>query len=209
MGKLRLKIDSSLQGDFEIKDLNLLLVFQVNCPGCFIYAIPQAVKLFDKYASDYFNILGLSTAFEDFDLNTVKNTNLLLHTCQLVGETQKFFKTKYLDRYPIKINFPVAFDKIGSSETLFEATDIEITCQAIPGFSQLSEENKIITRKKVGETLSLQPSASYTFTINQLPGTPTWLLFDSNFIILEKWFGHKSDVEVEAILTQSLDLRMV
>ena len=40
-------------------------VFQVNCPGCFIYGIPEAIDTYEKYAKNGAVILGLATAFED------------------------------------------------------------------------------------------------------------------------------------------------
>ena len=50
MSKFQIKTDQVLQGDFKVKSLNLLLAFQVNCPGCFIYALPLAENLHQKYA---------------------------------------------------------------------------------------------------------------------------------------------------------------
>ncbi|MGA9153547.1 MAG: hypothetical protein WBZ36_23455 [Candidatus Nitrosopolaris sp.] len=41
-------------------------VFQVNCPGCFIYGIPEAVEMYKKYYKDDLMVLGVATAFEDF-----------------------------------------------------------------------------------------------------------------------------------------------
>jgi hypothetical protein len=40
MKKLELQFDKELKGKFNLKNLNILLVFQVNCPGCFSYALP-------------------------------------------------------------------------------------------------------------------------------------------------------------------------
>lgn len=77
MTMLQLRLDRVLQGSFDLKALNLLFVFQVNCPGCFIYGFPL-VKLYWKYRECGLNVLGLSTAFEDFDYNTAANTELLL-----------------------------------------------------------------------------------------------------------------------------------
>jgi hypothetical protein len=34
---IRLEIDKVLQGSFDLQPINLLFVFQVNCPGCFLY----------------------------------------------------------------------------------------------------------------------------------------------------------------------------
>ena len=62
-------------------------VFQVNCPGCFIYGIPEAIDTFQKYKNNDVVVLGLATAFEDFDKNTLENLKLLLKENKVIGET--------------------------------------------------------------------------------------------------------------------------
>ena len=52
-------------------------VFQVNCPGCFLYGIPQAISLYEKFKDKNVKVLGVATAFEDYDKNTLKNLELL------------------------------------------------------------------------------------------------------------------------------------
>lgn len=79
---IQLKIDRVLQGSFDLKALNLLFIFQVNCPGCFLYGFPRVNKLRLKYHQSGLNVLGLSTAFEDFEYNTAANTELLLARSQ-------------------------------------------------------------------------------------------------------------------------------
>ena len=49
-----LKVSEWVQGDpVQLSDLlgNIVLVevFQVNCPGCFIYGLPEAIEVFNKY----------------------------------------------------------------------------------------------------------------------------------------------------------------
>jgi len=83
---IQLKIDRVLQGSFDLKALNLLFVFQVNCPGCFIYGFRQQAALEGQSG---LNVLGLSTAFEDFEYNTAANTELLLTEMKLVGATKR------------------------------------------------------------------------------------------------------------------------
>ena len=88
MKKLRLEYASLLQGEFAPGKRNLLFVFQVNCPGCFFYGFPMVNNL-QKTFGEQLSFLGLSTAFEDFELNTHANTSLLLSEKKLVGETKK------------------------------------------------------------------------------------------------------------------------
>ena len=77
MPTLNLQASEYLQGQFTEKNLNLLLVFQVNCPGCFLYAMPLFNELYRAY-SNRLGFIGLSTAFEDYEYNNVQNTKALL-----------------------------------------------------------------------------------------------------------------------------------
>ena len=56
-------------------------------------------------------MLGLSTAFEDFELNTIANTRALLERSELVGETQRHFAEQGISTYPETISFPIACDE--------------------------------------------------------------------------------------------------
>ena len=89
-----LKVAEWIQGkptniDNEIGNVILIEVFQVNCPGCFIYGIPGAIKIYRNYNNKGVNVLGIATAFEDFDKNTLDNLKLLLLTGEVIGETRK------------------------------------------------------------------------------------------------------------------------
>ena len=49
------------------------------------------MKLSHPEGLKFVPIVAIATAFEDFDLNTVENTRLLLETGETVGETKKRF----------------------------------------------------------------------------------------------------------------------
>ena len=204
MPKFQMIIAQVLQGDFQIKRLNLLLVFQVNCPGCFIYALPLAEKLHHTYDSRL-NVLGLSTAFEDFDLNTIDHTRCLLETGDVVGATKLYFQRHGQQIYTTPINFPVAFDQIGNGSELFNDTDIEHVCHLTPSFPQKDLAAQTRVRTRVKQVLQNRSPAAYTFSANQLQGTPSWILFDGDSNILTQWFGHKSETEVSAIIANAID----
>jgi len=44
----------------------LVEVFQVNCPGCFLFGLPEAIRLHDLYACKGLVVIGLSTVFENY-----------------------------------------------------------------------------------------------------------------------------------------------
>ncbi len=102
-----------VQGEFEPSQLNILLAFQVNCPGCVSHAIPLASALYESYQSPGVQVLGLSTVFEDFNLNTEENTRKLIEDGLLVGETAIYFQRIGMEQYHQSIPFPVAMDSIG------------------------------------------------------------------------------------------------
>ncbi|NET35306.1 MAG: hypothetical protein F6K19_25305 [Cyanothece sp. SIO1E1] len=204
MPKFHLKTAQELQGKFVVRDLNLLLVFQVNCPGCFVYALPLAARLHQQYGTRL-NMLGLSTAFEDFELNTAKNTQRLLEKSELVGVTRQYFLHHGKLSYPIAIQFPVAFDQLGQSHELFNDADVEHMCHLNPAFIYWDAASQAQARSQVKQFLKRRSPTAYTFTINQLQGTPSWILFDAGSTSLAQWFGHKSEGEVESIIAQALE----
>jgi len=53
--------------DKQKDNVVLVEVFQVNCPGCFLYGIPQAIDIYQKYSKEGLTVVGVATAFEDFD----------------------------------------------------------------------------------------------------------------------------------------------
>ncbi|MEM9484651.1 MAG: hypothetical protein AAGA83_13280 [Cyanobacteria bacterium P01_F01_bin.116] len=204
MPKLQIKTAQILQGDFQSQSLNLLLVFQVNCPGCFIYALPLAEKLHQTRGADL-NVLGLSTAFEDFDLNTADHTQRLLNSGEMVGATKLFFQHHGQQFYTNPIHFPVAFDQVGDGAALFDDNDIDHVCSLNPSFPAMDSETQTRVRTRGKQVLQNRGMVGYTFGANQLQGTPSWILFDGAFNILAQWFGHKSEAEVDAILLHALE----
>jgi len=82
---IQLKIDRVLQGSFDLKALNLCLCFKSIVPVVSSMVFP----LHWKYRQSGLNVLGLSTAFEDFEYNTAANTELLLTEMKLVGATRQ------------------------------------------------------------------------------------------------------------------------
>ncbi|MBI5698627.1 MAG: TlpA family protein disulfide reductase, partial [Thaumarchaeota archaeon] len=102
--------------DQEKDHIILVEVFQVNCPGCFLYGIPEAINIYNKYKDQGVRVLGIATAFEDFDKNTLENLELLAETGQTIGETKKaltmYGKASNGDKIPYKIPFPLGMDNL-------------------------------------------------------------------------------------------------
>jgi Redoxin len=130
MNKFRLYVDHILQGDFTPSKINLVFVFQVNCPGCFIYGFPQMNKLYEKYKENDFKVLGLATAFEDFELNNTKNVELLLTQQKTVGQT----KAVIGGIFPEEIKFPIAVDSLMKGSYQMSSTFASNSLKGTPSY---------------------------------------------------------------------------
>jgi len=189
MGRLHLHIGEALQGKFDLQKLNLLLIFQVNCPGCFIYALPMFAELHKRYSGEL-GFLAMSTAFEDFALNTASNTQLFLKDGELTGEVRKAAKAVYLNSLDFEIDFPVAMD--AKMESAQKETIINNICSSNPNFKNWPSQNKDLMKQRVSSYLNLQEEVFMTFTSNQFRGTPTFVLFNDKYELIDSWFGHSS-----------------
>ena len=199
-----LKVSEWVQGNGSNLDQHsgnvvLVEVFQVNCPGCFMYGIPESIEIFNKYKSKDVSVLGVATAFEDFDKNTLKNLELLVETGKVIGETEKML-SQYgqLDEGKItyKIPYPIAMDSVvkQSGDATKEKMDLLIKKQ-IPDFDSQSEDykNEIYTRVK-NYFMSKEYSAE-TFEMYALPGTPSSILIDRKGILRDVSFGQNGSLE--------------
>ena len=199
-----LKVSEWVQGndtnlDQHSGNVVLVEVFQVNCPGCFMYGIPEAIEIFNKYKSKGVSVLGVATAFEDFDKNTLKNLKLLVETGKVVGETEKMLSQYGQldgDKITFKIPYPIAMDSLikQSDDVTKEQMDSLIKKQ-IPDFDSQSEnyKNEIYGRVK-NYFLSKEYSAE-TFEIYALPGTPSSILIDRKGILRDISFGQNGSLE--------------
>ena len=206
IGKIapNLKVSEWVQGndtnlDQQRDNVVLVDVFQVNCPGCFMYGIPEAIEIFNKYKSKNVSVLGVATAFEDFDKNTLKNLELLVETGKVVGETEKMLGQHGQlngDKITYKIPYPIAMDSLikQSDDVTKEQMDLLIKKQ-IPDFDSQPEnyKNEIYDRVK-NYFLSKEYSAE-TFEMYALPGTPSSILIDRKGILRDVSFGQNGSLE--------------
>ena len=207
MKKIELEIGNMIQGDFKVKKLNFLLVFQVNCPGCFSHALPLFNILFHEFGLKGVSFLALSTAFEDFDKNTLSNTQELVVKGTLVGETKKMMSQQGYEALPYTLDFPIAIDRFNSTENEIGQIADKI-CNINPQYAILPDTEKLILKKRIIAYLKSLDKIALTFTVNQLRGTPSYVLFNDQYEILDDWFGHKSYEQIsEKIMrfNQALD----
>lgn len=208
-----LKVSQWIQGlptnfDKEKDHIVLVEVFQVNCPGCFLYGIPEAVNIYNKYHSEGVTVLGVATAFEDFDKNTKENLELLLKTGEVIGDTKEGLRQygKLDDgKLPYKIPFPVGMDSlIKETGDINELRIKNFINKQIPDFDSQSEDYKSQIIHRVKEYLKSKEYSAETFEEYSLNGTPSTIVVDRKGILREVSFGQNGALEplIQSLLNE-------
>jgi thiol-disulfide isomerase/thioredoxin len=200
-----LKVSEWVQGlptniDKEKDNVVLVEVFQVNCPGCFLYGIPQAIDIYQKYRKEGVTVLGVATAFEDFDKNTLENLRLLLTTGEVIGETLKalgqYGQLVDKNKIPYKIPFPVAMDMLKKEDEPTSQSKIdEIINANVPSYESYSQNQKLEIIERVKQYLKNKEYSAQTFEEFALRGTPSSILIDKKGILRDVSFGTNDFLE--------------
>ncbi|MGD9674604.1 MAG: peroxiredoxin family protein [Candidatus Nitrosocosmicus sp.] len=186
--------------DQMIGNVIVVEVFQVNCPGCFLYGLPQAVNLYEKFKDKGVKVIGVATAFEDYDKNTIENLRLLVSEGKVIGETYKALKQhgKLVegDKLYYKIPFPIAHDKIIKMPTV--VTDKMITefiNVYVPDYSSYSNKDKSELTQRVRDYLANKEYSPITFETYRLRGTPSSIIIDKEGTLRYSFFGSEGYLE--------------
>lgn len=208
-----LKVSQWIQGlptnfDKEKDHIVLVEVFQVNCPGCFLYGIPEAINIYNKYHSEGVTVLGVATAFEDFDKNTKENLELLLKTGEVIGDTKEGLSQsgKLNDgKLPYKIPFPVGMDSlVKETGDINEMRVKNFINKQIPDFDSQSEDYKNQIIHRVKEYLKSKEYSAETFEEYSLNGTPSTIVVDRKGILRDVSFGQNGALEplIQSLLNE-------
>ena len=188
--------------DQEKDRVVLAEVFQVNCPGCFMHAIPEAISIYSKYKDDGVRVLGLATAFEDFDKNTLENLKMLADTGRVIGETKSalsmYGQLQEGDKLPYKIPFPLGMDNITKTPGEISHEKImQLVYPQIPDFDSRPEEYKNQIIERVKAYMRTREYSAETFEKFALRGTPSAILVDRKGILRDVSFGQSGDLEAK------------
>ena len=199
-----LKLGKWVQGmdtnfDTEGDNVKLVEVFQVNCPGCFMHSIPEIINIYNKYKGDGLSVMGVATAFEDYDKNTLENLEMLLTTGEVVGDTKQAL-TQYGQlndgKLEFKIPYPVAMDSLvkeGGEPSMEKMT--AFINQQIPNFESQTDDYKNQIYAKVKEYYKSKEYSAETFEMYSLQGTPSTILVDRKGILRDVSFGSTANLE--------------
>jgi len=180
--------------DAEGDNVVLVEVFQVNCPGCFAYALPAAASIHERYRGEGVRVLGVATAFEDYDKNTPENLRLLLETGGVIGDT-----LKALDGTPVvkggrlayKIPFPVGLDRLERAAPggPGDGAVMEFIRSQVPDFDSRPETYRAQVIAQVRDYLAGKEYSARTFETYGLRGTPSSILVDRKGVLRDVSFG--------------------
>ena len=169
--------------DQEKGNVVLIEVFQVNCPGCFMYAIPDAISIYHKYEKNGVKVIGLATAFEDYDKNTAENLELLLDEQQVIGDTLNGLaqsgQLRNGNRLPYRIPFPIAVDSIKKENpSASKSKAISFIQSSTANLSSYDEKYKLMLFERVQKYFESRQYYAETFEEYGLQGTPSTILID-------------------------------
>ncbi len=209
-----LKLSEWVQGmptnvDQEKDHILLVEVFQVNCPGCFLYGIPEAINIYNKFKDDDgVRVFGVATAFEDFDKNTLENLKMLVETGEVIGDTkQGLAQYGKLDdsKLPYKIPFPIAMDSLKkSSENITDERIMDFIYSQLPDFDSQPEDYKKQIIQRVKDYMKSKEFEAETFEMYSLQGTPSSIIIDRNGILRDVSFGQMGNLEssIQALVNE-------
>jgi glutathione peroxidase-family protein len=200
-----LEVSTWVQGkptniDKERGNVVLVEVFQVNCPGCFLYSIPEVIDIYRRYRDKGLTVVGLATAFEDFDKNNLDNLQKLVSTGEIVGETYRAFNStgqiRDGSKLPYKIPFPVAMDMlVKQSGSLTHSKVMDFIETNIPSFRSYAEKDRQVLIERVKQYLKSKEYSAKTFDEYALRGTPSMILVDRKGVLRGTYFGSNGFLE--------------
>ena len=198
-----LKLSEWVQGlptnvDQEKDHVILVEVFQVNCPGCFLYGIPEAMNIYNKFKDDGVRVFGVATAFEDFDKNTLDNLKMLVETGEVIGDAkQGLGQNGKLDdsKLAYKIPFPIAMDSLKTSEDITEERIMDFIYNQLPDFDSQPDDYKKQIVQRVKDNMKSKEFEAETFEMYSLQGTPSSIIIDRKGILRDVSFGQMGNLE--------------
>ena len=179
----------------------LIEVIQVNCPGCFVHALPETIRLHETYASKGLKVFVIATAFEHFEHNTLNNLERLLQDGDLQGDPlAQLSKADFLidGKLPYKIPFSVAMDKLEVTNGEVDERDIkQFILSQIPDFfeNEWSDERRQGIFQQAKIHLNNKKFSASTFETYQLQGTPSSILIDKKGILKQVSLGAVNQLE--------------
>ena len=177
----------------------LVEVFQVNCPGCFLHALPKVLHLHQHYHDQGLTVIGLATAFEDFDKNTLANLERLVATGEVIGEPlRQLGKVGLVNGNKLEYDLPFAIgmDVLTPCDAdVSDAAIIDFIDSQLPDYHSWPEQRQRPVYEKARAYLESKTHSAQTFEMYRLQGTPSSILVDRDGILRDVSFGYIDHLE--------------
>jgi hypothetical protein len=193
-----LRIGEWVQGvptniDKEKSKVVVVEVFQVNCPGCFLHGIPEVIGVYNNTDKSEVKVLGIATAFEDYDKNTLDNLRLLLTKGEVIGETLRalrmYGKVENGNKLPYTIPHPVATDALIRTSGKVQEKQVLDFLEENVSYQTYSKQDKLMLFERAKQYLGSKEYSALTFEEYKLKGTPSTILIDRKGLVRDISFG--------------------
>ena len=164
-----------------------------------MHSLPQAVDLHYRYGNQGLVVIGIATAFEDFEMNTLENLQGLIDSGRVIGETLRMLSEHQQlqdGRWPVHLPFPIAMDHLIPADNKVTPDAVEnFIQQKLPNFTSqpVAHQNRI--REQITAYLTNLQYYAETFERFALKGTPSQILIDKQGILRYSRFGYYSELE--------------
>ncbi|MGB5398508.1 MAG: TlpA disulfide reductase family protein [Gammaproteobacteria bacterium] len=199
-----LEISAWVQGEAtRLHDLHgkvvLVEVFQLNCTGCFVHALPEVVHLHKTYAQQGLHVIGLATAFENFDINTLENLKRLVKTGELTGEPLRQLGAAGQlqgDKLDYALPFPIAMDLLSENrETVTDEAIQRFIDSQLADYADLPADRQQLIWTRASDYLHSKSHHAHTFERYGLQGTPSSIVIDRKGVLRNVSFGRADHLE--------------
>jgi len=165
-----------------------------------MHALPEAINIYNKYKDDGVRVIGIATAFEDYDKNTLENLKKLVETGEVIGETKDalsmYGQLQTGNKLPYKIPFPLAMDKLTKIDgKVSDDKVMQFIYGQIPEFDSQSEEYRKQIIQRVRDYMKSKEYSAETFEKFALQGTPSMIIVDRKGILRDVSFGQSGNVD--------------
>ena len=177
----------------------LVEVFQVNCPGCFLFGLPEAVRLHDMYAHKGLVVIGLATAFDDYENNTLDNLRALVDSGAVIGAAKEALEVRdelVSGKFRWQLPFSVGMDVVVPDDAPVDDAKVhEYANRLYPDFQLRRQEEQGYLLKMTERYLQMKTMKAETFELYNLKGTPSTILVDREGLLRDISFGQSDTIE--------------
>jgi len=188
-----------ISGTYEdiSSEYQLLLLIQPNCAGSVINSIPVANKI--SSSTNDFDTYCVSTAFEDFEFNTIESARGLLDGTLYGKAAQKIGKrissSSSIPQMPFAHDYIVKREdadedfKRWALNALHQSARSELR---LIGYSEHKIEQKL---KSTGYSALPEYLAELFWSV-KAEGSPTWIVHKNNGEVMDVRFGYMDEKEI-------------